>query len=163
MPIANVPQPPVLAVDENLRLRRFEGPCDFAFAWYQDPETVWLVDGKREPYTVETLHRMYRYLNDHGELYFIEILEEGRWKPIGDVTFCQEDIPIVVGDRACRGKHIGRRVLATLIQRARELGYSRLCVNEIYDYNIGSRKCFESLGFRACEKTARGSRFYLNL
>ncbi len=163
MPIPNIPQPEILPIDETLRLRKYDGEFVFAYDWYQDVETVWMVDGVKEPYTMEKLERMYRYLDAHGELYFIEILEENRWKPIGDVAFWREDLPIVLGDKACRGKHIGRRVIAALIQRGRELRFPELFVNEIYEYNPGSRKCFESLGFHAYEATDRGSRYRLVL
>ena len=49
----------VLQIEEALRLRRFDGNYDFAIEWYQDPETVLLVDGKAEPYSYETLTNMY--------------------------------------------------------------------------------------------------------
>ena len=39
----------VLQIEETLRLCRFDGKYDFAFKWYQDPETVLFVDGKAEP------------------------------------------------------------------------------------------------------------------
>lgn len=58
---------------------------------------------------------MYRYLNEHGELYFIEIKDGDTYRPIGDVTFWQEDMPIVVGEKNLRGKKIGRRVVGALI------------------------------------------------
>ena len=161
MPIPNVTQPEVLNIESSLRLRRFDDRFDFAFAWYQDEEMVYLVDGVRRPYSRETLSNMYHYLDRQGELYFIEVLEKNIWKPIGDVCFWQEDLPIVIGDRDYRGKGIGKKVIAALIQRGRELGYDTLGVGEIYEYNIGSRKCFESLGFRACEKTEKGSRYQL--
>ena len=105
---------------------------------------------------------MYHYLDRHGELYFIEVLEED-WKPIGDVCFWKEDLPIVIGDPAYRGKGIGSRVIAALVDRGRALGYDRLLVNEIYDWNSASRKCFEHAGFRVLEKTEKGNRFYMNL
>ena len=162
MPIPNVIQPEILEVEDGLRLRRFDDCFDFAFDWYQDAETVYLVDGVRRPYSRETLSNMYHYLEKQGELYFIEVLD-GAWKPIGDVCFWQRDLPIVIGDRDYRGKGIGKKVIAALIRRGRELGYETLEVGEIYEYNIGSRKCFESLGFRACEKTEKGSRFILNI
>ena len=50
MPISGVVQPDILVVDEELRLRKFDGNYDFAFDWYQDPETVKLVDGVDQPY-----------------------------------------------------------------------------------------------------------------
>ena len=133
MAILGIEQPDVIQIDDTLRLRKYDGNHDFALAWYQDEETVWLVDGNRNPYTVERLEGMYRYLNNAGELYFIEVLENGVYKPIGDVTFWQEDMPIVIGDPNYRGKGIGRRVILSLIQRGKMLGYDRLEVGEIYN------------------------------
>ncbi len=153
----------VLSIDDTLRLRLFEGNYDFAFEWYQDPETVLLVDGKAEPYSYETLTNMYNYLNSKGELYFIEINENSRWKPIGDVTFWQEDMPIVIGAKEYRGKGIGRKVIEALVERGRAMGYKNLYVGEIYDYNISSQKCFESVGFKKYEKTEKGARYVLEL
>ncbi|MBR3876247.1 MAG: GNAT family N-acetyltransferase [Clostridia bacterium] len=154
---------PPIQIEETLRLRRFDGNYDFAFEWYQDPETVLLVDGKAEPYSHETLTNMYNYLNSKGELYFIEVNENGEWKPIGDVTFWQEDMPIVIGEREYRGKGIGKKVVSALVERGKAMGYDKLYVGEIYDFNICSQKCFESVGFRSYEKTEKGSRYVLNL
>ncbi len=126
MAIEGVEQPAVLQVDDEIRLRKYEGVYDFAFGWYKDEETVYLVDGVRVPYTREKLKRMYEYLNHHGELYFIEVMEKGVYKPIGDVTFWKDDIPIVIGEKRYRGKGIGRKVVCTLIDRGRKLGYDCL-------------------------------------
>ena len=150
MPIPGIAQPDLLEIEYGLRLRRFDGQSAFALPWYQDEETVRLVDGKHTCYTEEALAQMYAYLDARGQ-------------PIGDVTFWREDMPIVIGDRRFRGKGIGGKVVAALIARGRALGYDRLGVAEIYDYNIPSRRCFERAGFRACEKTARGSRYELIL
>ena len=153
----------MILINETLRLRRFDGNYDFAFEWYQDPETVLLVDGKAEPYSYETLTNMYNYLNGKGELYFIEVNENGKWKAIGDVTFWQEDMPIVIGERKYRGKGIGKKVVSALVERGKSMGYDKLYVGEIYDFNIGSQKCFESVGFQSYEKTEKGSRYVLEL
>ena len=163
MAIQGIEQPEIIRIDDNLRLRKYDGVHDFALVWYQDRETVWLVDGRREPYTIERLGGMYRYLNNAGELYFIEVLENGTYKPIGDVTFWQEDMPIVIGEPAYRAKGIGRKVISALIERGKELGYGHLEIGEIYDWNEGSRRCFESLGFVACEKSEKGSSYRLKL
>lgn len=163
MAIQGIEQPAVIQIDESLRLRKYDGVHDFALEWYQDEETVYLVDGKRDPYTIERLGGMYRYLNNAGELYFIEVLENGTYKPIGDVTFWQEDMPIVIGDPAYRGKGIGRKVISALIERGKSLGYDHLVVGEIYDWNVGSRKCFEGVGFEPCEKSEKGSSYKLTL
>jgi RimJ/RimL family protein N-acetyltransferase len=156
MPIESTPQPEIIDIDEQLRLRRFDGECGFALEWYLDPETVWLVDGVRTPYTPEKLRGMYGYLDRHGELYFIEVMKDGAFIPVGDVTFWQEDMPIVIGDPACRGKQIGRKVVSALTQRARQLGWKEIFVDQIYHYNVPSRKCFEAAGFQLFASTEKG-------
>lgn len=163
MAIQGIEQPEIIQIDETMRLRKYDGVYDFALAWYQDEQTVYLVDGKKDSYTMPRLKGMYEYLNDAGELYFIEVLENGAYKPIGDVTFWKEDMPIVIGDPAYRGKGIGRKVVSALINRGRELGYDRLYISDIYDYNAASRRCFESLGFYAYEKTGKGAKSVLEL
>lgn len=163
MPINGIIQPETLLIDDGLRLRKFDGVFDFALEWYQDTELVYLVDGVKVPYTPEKLERMYRYLNSVGEQYFIEALEKDGWKPIGDVTFWQEDMPIVIGAPNYRGRGIGSRVIAALIQRGKELGYGWLGVNEIYDWNPASRRCFEKAGFCPCGRTENGTGYRLEL
>lgn len=163
MAISGVPQPEIIQINDTLRLHRFDGNFAFALPWYQDLELVYLVDGKKDPYTMERLEQMYRYLDDQGELYFVEVLESCGYRPIGDVTFWKDDLPIVIGEPDYRGKGIGRSVIAALVERGRALGYDTLWVDEIYDFNEGSRRCFESVGFKACEKTDRGARYQLKL
>ncbi len=163
MPIDGIKQPDFLEIDVGLRLRKYDGIYEFALPWYQDLDTVYLVDGIREPYDMEKLERMYNYLNVHGELYFIEIIEGDHFIPIGDVTFWQSDMPIVIGNAQYRGMGIGKRVVAKLIERGRTLGYSSLYVNEIYSYNLSSQKIFKSLGFMEYEQTPDGFRYQLNL
>lgn len=163
MSIQGIDQPEFLQVDDQIRLRRYDGVHYFALRWYQDPETVKLVDGVETPYSVERLNKMYTYLDQHGELYFIEALEDGVYVPIGDVTFWQEDMPIVIGEPRYRGRGIGRKVVSALVQRGKQLGYHRLYVDEIFDYNTGSRRCFESVGFRPCERREKGHRYCLVL
>ena len=162
MPIQGINQPDLIPINNTLRLRRYDGIHDFALEWYQDIEMVWMVDGDRVPYTPELLSKMYTWLNNAGELYFIEVLED-TWKPIGDVTFWQEDLPIVIGDPRYRGQGIGTIVISTLIDRGRSLGYDHLEVEDIYDWNQPSRRCFEKLGFRAYKKTQKGSSYRLEL
>lgn len=161
MAIEGIVQPEILKINDTLRLRKFDEIYDFAFDWYQDEETVYLVDGVRKKYSQETLKCMYEYLDKQGELYFIEVLECDEFKSIGDVTFWQNDMPIVIGDKTYRGKGIAKQVIGALIQRGKLLGYTELYVNEIYEFNIASRKCFESMGFVAYEKTEKGRKFVL--
>ena len=159
MPMEGVIQPEIIEIEPGLRLRRFDGVYDFAFEWYQDPELVYLVDGVRRPYSMETLTAMYAYLDKHGELYFIEAERDGAFVPVGDVTFWPDDMPIVIGDPACRGKGVGKKVIGG----AKSLGCQRLRVGEIYDWNEASKKCFTAMGFVPTEKTEKGSRYELRM
>lgn len=102
-------------------------------------------------------------MNEHGELYFIEIEDGDKYIIIGDVTFSNIDIPIVIGIETYRSKVIGKKVVKALIERGKQLGYSCLTVNEIYKYNISSQKLFESIGFQRYEETENGYRYKLNL
>jgi L-amino acid N-acyltransferase YncA len=55
-------------------------------------------------------------------------------------------------DDSLRCKGIGRKIILALVQRGRDLGYDYLCVEEIYDWNEASKRCFESAGFRPDKK-----------
>lgn len=162
MPILDIKQPEYIIVNKHIRLRKFDNNFEFAFEWYQDEETLMLVDGENEPYDIERLCRMYSYLNEYGELYFIEVRNNDEYIPIGDVTFSSKDMPIVIGVKSYRGQGIGNAVVKTLIERGKQLGYNYLMVNEIYKYNIGSQKLFEGVGFEKYEETERGYRYKLN-
>lgn len=163
MPIPGIEQPELIVIDSDLRLRQFDGNYDLALPWYQDAETLLLVDGKEDPYTPARIKAMYDYLAERGELYWIEVREGEKYTPIGDVTFWQEDMPIVIGVPSYRARGIGGRVVAALCRRASEVNYNNIYVNEIYDFNEGSRRCFERAGFVPYEKTERGARYVLKL
>lgn len=159
-----VEQPEILPIDHELRLRRFNYEYSFALEWYQDEETVQLVDGLDAPvYDYNKLTKMYEYLDKMGELYFIEMLENNIYRPIGDVTFTKEDLPIVIGDKNYRSKGIGKRVLKALIERGKELGYKDIKVREIYTYNTASQKLFESVGFKKAGNTNKGYTYIYNI
>ena len=145
------------------RRRRYDGTAGFAFPWYQDVELVFLVDGVRKAYGREYMYDMYTYLDAHGELYFIEALENGAWTPIGDVAFSRADMPIVIGEPAYRGRGVGRKVVRALMDRGRVLGYETLGVREIYDFNAASIRCFMACGFAPVEKTEQGWRYEAKL
>ena len=121
MPIPNIIQPDFIYITTEIRLRKYNGKAEFALYWYQDEETLMLVDGKSNSYDIARLNRMYTYLDNHGELYFIEYKVNDRYIEIGDVTFSKEDIPIVIGNKEYRGLGIGKKVVLKLIERGRTL------------------------------------------
>ena len=106
---------------------------------------------------------MYEVLSQRGELYFIEVKQDDSWSPIGDVTFSENDLPIVIGVEAYRSIGVGREVIAALIKRARSLSYRQLRVQDIYDFNLPSKKLFTSFGFYSYEETELGHRYVLDL
>ncbi|MHB9146841.1 MAG: GNAT family N-acetyltransferase [Symbiobacteriia bacterium] len=135
----------------DLRLRLAELPRDVAAAvpWYQDPEVLRFSEGEgTPPYDATMVERMYRYLSEHGELYLIEVREgKGNWHAIGDATLCRDSLPLVIGEPEYRSRGLGKRVLRSLIDRARELGWAELQVKRVFTYNARSRRLFEGAGF----------------
>ncbi|WP_099878091.1 GNAT family N-acetyltransferase [Streptococcus suis] len=156
MAITGIKQADILKIDNQIRLRRYDGIHNFAFEWHQDLELVWLIDGDQERYSLDLLDRMYDYLSKNGECYFIEIFEDNQFIPIGDVTLFVDDFAIAIGDKLYWKKGIGTKVLHRMIERARDVGLEEILVEEIYDWNTGSRKLFEKCGFEAVEKTKKG-------
>ena len=155
----------IIQIDDSLRLVPYflADHQDAALAWYQDVDLVEFVDGVRSPYNVEKLNAMYSYLEKHGDLFWIEFREKGEWFPIGDVTLSQENLPIVIGNPTYQHQRLGRKVLKTLIDLARKKGWKQLKVQEIYDFNYASRRCFESLGFVESGSTEKGKSLLLKL
>ena len=62
-----------------------------------------------------------------------------------------------------RGREIGKDVVLALKGRAKALGFDSMNVREIYDYNEGSKRLFESMGFVVSGKTEKGHAYRLNL
>ena len=154
-----------LQIDNALRLVPYYkvNHCEEALAWYQDVNLVYLVDGVKSPYSPASLEAMYSYLDQHGELFWIEVKEKGEWFPIGDVTLSQDNLPIVIGNPAYQHRGIGKKVLSTLIELARVKFFNDTATTEIYTYNHASRRCFKSLGFVEDGATEKGMGFILKL
>lgn len=147
-------QPRIIDVDVGIRLKAYDGNYQLAVPWYQD-ETVYhnsegITDSAKIP-DKDYVRGMYEYLSNHGELCFIEVLENGKFVPIGDVTLKAENPPIVIGVPKYRGMGIGKRVMKEILRRAKENCITRIYGSTIYDYNIASQKLHESLGFRCVE------------
>lgn len=164
MPIEGIKQPDCINIDYELRFKAYSGNYEFAYNWYQDIDSLELIDGKDKavPYTLKRLRRMYDYLDNHGELYFIEKKINGNYIPVGDVTFWKDDIPIVIS-KEYRNQGIGKKVIQCLIKRAKKLGYKQIHVREIYNYNIGSQKLFQGCGFKKEFLTENGASYILDI
>ncbi|MGN1398587.1 MAG: GNAT family N-acetyltransferase [Erysipelotrichaceae bacterium] len=164
MPISNIIQPDNITVSEDIRLVKFYRPYPFAYKWYQDIDTVKMVDGVEVERSAAEVDNMYNYQAKNSELYFIEVKDaEGNYCPIGDCSFELTDITIVIGDKEYRHKSIGKKVIGALIDRARQLQLKKVYVSDIYDFNLASRKLFTSLGFKVDQKTKLGHSYKLDI
>lgn len=162
MPLSGSQQPRVIPVDDGLRLRAYDGDYRKAVAWYRDPVVYRNSEGITDVSKIpdeDYVRRMYEFLSRSGELYFIEVLEDGEFVSIGDVTLKEENPSIAIGVPKYRGIGIGKKVMKAIIARARELGIARFHGTKIYDYNTASRRLFESLGFR-CVRVEGNTRIY---
>lgn len=109
MAIRGIEQPAIIQIDHTLRLRKYDGTFAFALSWYQDTETVYLVDGTKEVYTMKKLEKMYSWLNDRGELYFIEIFESGGTGPLAMLPFGRRICRLSLANRFIAEKALGAR------------------------------------------------------
>ncbi len=162
MEFSKVQQPRILYIDREIRLRAYDGDYQVAVPWYQDKVVYYNSEGIDDPADIPDeryVRDMYEYLSNHGELYFIEVLEDGKFIAIGDVTLKAENIPIVIGVSRYRGVGIGTKVMRAILQRAKEIGITKIHGSTIYDYNIASRRLHEALGFK-CVETKGNARIY---
>ncbi|EQB86291.1 L-amino acid N-acyltransferase YncA [Clostridium punense] len=165
MGIKEITQPDIIDIDKELRLRTpNKNQWEVALPWYENPKVLYYSEGVTDKvYDMEKIKGMYTYLGRVGELYFIEILESGVWKPIGDVTLSEENMPIAIGEEAYWGKGIGKKVIGSLIERARKIGLKKLQVPSIYLYNSRSESLFTSLGFIQINENEKEKSFELVL
>lgn len=101
------------------------------------------VDNIDYVYTPELLDRMYTYLSEHGDCYYIQY----QGKLVGDVTLRENAEISIVVCKEYQNLHIGRRCVIDMLKLAREKGLREVKAN-IYSFNTQSRKMFESVGFQ---------------
>jgi len=143
-------QPELIPITPALRLRKYDGHYALFLPGYQDPVVYQNSEGIFDEADIPTLSyvkRMCEYLSIHGELYYIEVLEDGGFRPVGDVTVKPENPPIAIWQAAYRGRGIGRLVMQTVMARLHALGFPRITGTTVYRWNTASQKLHESLGF----------------
>lgn len=134
-----------------------------ASSWYRDPVVLWGSEGTRDPYPPERVARMYQVLEGRGEVYLVEVATGAGYLPVGDAALNPTGLPIVIGDAAWRGRGLGRRVLALLVNRARALRYRELHVHQIYADNTASLRLYQGAGFRIVGEGEEDGRRYFRL
>ena len=150
MPLGKIEQPEVIEIEQALRLIRFDGNLEQMIEGYQDPVVYQNSEGifaKDKIPDLEYLKRMCKYLESVGELYFIQVLENGAYTSIGDVTVKPDNPPIAIWQEKYRGIGIGFKVMQTVIRRLSALGYEKITGTSIFKWNIASQKMHERLGF----------------
>ncbi len=139
-------QPKEIVIDDTLSLVKYYPNYKRTFPWYQDLDVCKQVDNRDSVYDLKLLSQMYRYLSGRGECYYIKFLKNGRWHLVGDITLYNGEIAIVIC-KEYQNRHLGRKSVAALLQRAKEVGWTKVEA-EIYSFNKQSRKMFLSVGFK---------------
>lgn len=77
-------------VDSEITLVQYYPNYKTALAWYQDPDLCRQVDNIDFVYSLDMLKRMYKYLNRHGDLFYIKyknrLCGDVCLQPSGEVT-----------------------------------------------------------------------------
>ncbi|MBW9212237.1 MULTISPECIES: GNAT family N-acetyltransferase [Terrabacteria group] len=133
-------------IHQDLKLIPYYQNDEVSLAWYQDLDICKQVDNRNKPYDLESLHRMYNYLNTHGECYYIEY----KGVLIGDISLRDNSEIAIVISKPYQGKHIGRKCLLEIIKLAKEKGMYKVIAN-IYSFNRQSQYLFQILGFQKTE------------
>lgn len=158
MPIPGVEQPEIVVLEENIRLKRYDGHWEKALAGYQDPfvyqNSEGIFDESRKPDS-DYVRGMCQYLDRAGELYFIEVLENGEYIPVGDITVKEENPPIAIWYQRYRGKGIAALAMQAVIRRLEELGYPKIKGSEVYKWNEASLRLHKKLGFQVAGETEK--------
>ena len=132
---------------DDINLVKYFSDYKLTLPWYEDVETVKMVDNANIPYDLDKLKTMYNYLNYNGDLFYIAYKN----KLIGDCAIFDDNMVAVVVSKEYRGRKIGSKVLDKLISYAREKELPYLKA-EIYGFNQISKKLFKSKGFEKIGK-----------
>ncbi len=129
-------------VDEEIILVKYYPNYKTTLAWYQDLDLCKQVDNIDSVCDLDLLKRMYKYLDRHGDLFYIKY--ENRL--CGDVCLQPSGEVNIVIAKPFQNKHIGRRVIKEIVKLAKEKHIPEIHA-QIYDFNTQSQKMFQSIGF----------------
>ncbi len=129
-------------VDEEIILVKYYPNYKTTLAWYRDLDLCKQVDNRDAVYDLDLLKCMYKYLDKHGDLFYIKYKN----RLCGDVCLQPSGEVNIVIAKPFQNKHIGRRVIKELVRLAKEKHIPKLHA-QIYDFNTQSQKMFQSIGF----------------
>ncbi len=150
MPFSNIEQPETIEIEPGLRLKRFDGEMEKMLEGYNDPVVYQNSEGIFDPEKIPDrnyIERMCKYLESVGELYVIQIFENGAYSSIGDVTIKSDNPPITIWQEEYRGIGIGSKAMTAVIKRLSALGYSKITGTVIFKWNVASQRMHEHIGF----------------
>ncbi len=139
-----------------MRLRPYNKQKDFRYIeqWVSDAKThaLWCAGLLPYPFTEEDFHQLlYKGEAEFGDCGYIFMDEGGI--PVG---FCIFNINMaenfgftkfVVLDNTMRGKGYGTKMMQLLLKYAFEIaGVEEVRIN-VFDCNVGAKKCYEKVGF----------------
>ena len=166
MPIKNIEQPTVIEIGDDIRLLKYNGDYDIALIGYQDPyvyqNSEGIFDDTKKP-DINYIKGMFEWLNNNGELYYIQIREGQDFISIGDVTIKDVNPPIAIWYGKYRGIGIGTKVMKIVIKRLKELGYEKITGTTVYKWNESSQRMHEKLGFVKVDENEDEYIYELNL
>ena len=134
-------------VDKEIQLVPYYPNYKTTLMWYQDLALCKQVDNRETAYDLDLLKRMYKYLNQHGDLFYIKYKN----RLCGDVCLQPNGEVNIVVAKPFQNKHIGRRVINEIIKLAKEKNIQKLHA-EIYSFNVQSQKMFQSIGFKKVDE-----------
>lgn len=134
-------------IDAELQLVPYYRNYKAALEWYQDLELCKQVDNRDTVYDLALLKAMYKYLNQHGDLFYIKYKN----RLCGDVCLQPSGEVNIVIAKPFQNKHIGRRVINEIIKLAKEKDMQELHA-EIYSFNTQSQSMFQSIGFEKVDE-----------
>lgn len=166
MPINSIEQPIVIELTDSLRLLKYNGNYKEALSGYQDPyvyqNSEGIFDDSKKP-DIDYIKGMFEWLDNNGELYYIQIKEEEDFISIGDVTIKDVNPPITIWYEKYRGIGIGTKVMKTVINRLKELGYKKITGTTVYKWNEPSQIMHRKLGFALVDENENEYIYELNL
>lgn len=159
-------QPDIIEINDRLRLYKYDGNYASFLPGYQNPVVYQNSEGifdKDKIPDIDYVKGMCSYLSKVGELYYIQAMEGSKFVSIGDVTVKDENPPIAIWRDEYRGLGIGTAVMQAVINRLRELGYSKITGSTVYVWNLPSQKMHEKLGFVKVSEDAKEITYELQI
>lgn len=103
-------------VSEEISLVPYFDNFEYTLNWYKDFDVCKQVDNIDFVYDIERLKKMYNYLNENGDLYYIEYKN----KLVGDICLTNDSEITIVICKEYQNRHIGRKCVYEILKIAKE-------------------------------------------